>query len=319
MRRKIPSTASLAAFEAAARHQSFTLAADELAVTQSAVCRQIASLEDFVGLKLFRRTRRGVTLTEAGERYSRRVRSRLDAVERDTLELIAQGGAGGALELGVVPTFATRWLMPRLGDFQRQHPGITLHLTPRVRPFLFEDSGLDATIYAGPPGWPGTVSDRLLDEHLVAVASPALLDGLGRSEPSIAWTPPLEPAALARLPLLQMSTRPEAWRGWFEARGLKIDHALAGPRMELFSMLSEAACQGLGAALVPRFLIEDELAQGRLRALTLEDTPSDRSYHLIVPLAKVHDPVLTVFRQWLLAQARDYAGGDGTAPAPKEP
>jgi DNA-binding transcriptional LysR family regulator len=309
MRRKIPSTASLAAFEAAARHQSFTLAAEELAVTQSAVCRQIASLEDFVGLKLFRRTRRGVALTEAGERYSRRVRARLDAVERDTLELMAQGGEGGALELGVVPTFATRWLLPRLGDFQRQHPSITVHLTPRVRPFLFDDSGLDAALYAGPPGWPGTVSDRLLDEHLVAVASPALLARLAQAEPAIGWTLPLGPEALARLPLLQMSTRPEAWRGWFEARGLKIDHALAGPRMELFSMLSEAACQGLGAALVPRFLMEDELAQGRLLALTPEDTPSDRSVHLIVPLAKAQDPVLATFRDWLLAQARSYAAG----------
>ena len=316
MRRKIPSTASLAAFEAAARHQSFTLAADELAVTQSAICRQIAGLEDFVGLKLFRRTRRGVALTEAGERYSRRVRSRLDAVERDTLELMAQGGEGGALELGVVPTFATRWLLPRLGDFQRQHPGITVHLTPRVRPFLFEDSGLDAAIYAGPPGWPGTLAERLLDEHLVAVASPALIERLARAEPAIDWTLPLGAEALARLPLLQMSTRPEAWRGWFEARGLKIDHALAGPRMELFSMLSEAACQGLGAALVPRFLMEDELAHGRLQALTPDDTPSDRSYHLIVPLAKAQDPVLATFRDWLLAQARGYAASRSSACPP---
>ena len=114
MRRKFPSTAALAVFEAAARHESFTKAADELSVTQSAVCRQIANLESFLGLNLFRRTRRGVILTEAGSNYSRQVRARLDEVERDTIEVMAKRGGGGNLELGVVPTFATKWLLPRL-------------------------------------------------------------------------------------------------------------------------------------------------------------------------------------------------------------
>lgn len=149
MRRKIPSTAALSAFESAARHQSFTKAADELAVTQSAICRQIAALEDFLGLKLFRRTRRGVALTEAGTSYAKKVTSRLDEVERDTLELMAKGGHGGTLELGVVPTFATKWLLPRLPSFAQGHPGITLNLTARTRPFLFDDTPFDAAIHAG--------------------------------------------------------------------------------------------------------------------------------------------------------------------------
>src|SRR5690606_16988155 len=110
MRRKIPSTAALAAFESAARHQSYTKAAEELAVTQSAICRQIASLEDFLNVKLFRRSRRGVVLTDAGIGYSRKVSHRLNEVERDALDLMAKGGAGGTLELSAVPTFATRWL-----------------------------------------------------------------------------------------------------------------------------------------------------------------------------------------------------------------
>ena len=128
MRRKIPSTTALAVFEAAARHQSYTKAADELAVTQSAVCRQIASLEDFLGVRLFQRSRRGVALTEAGEGYSRLVRSRLDEVERDALDLMSRGTPGGTLELGVVPT-ATKWLLPRLPAFTQQHPGIQVNLT----------------------------------------------------------------------------------------------------------------------------------------------------------------------------------------------
>jgi DNA-binding transcriptional LysR family regulator len=295
VRRKIPSTAALAAFEAAARHQSFTLAADELAVTQSAVCRQIAALEEFVGLKLFRRSRRGVLLTAAGAQYSRSVRARLDEVERDTLDLMAKGGAGGALELGVVPTFATRWLMPRLGGFQQSHPGITLHLSARTRPFLFDDSGLDAAIHAGDGGWPGTQARLLMRERLVAVGTPSLA---GRRRP--------KPADIARLPLLQSSTRPYAWREWFASLGLTVERDLAGPRMELFSMLTEAAVQGLGAALLPRFLIEDELASGRLVVLLEHDFVSDRAYYLIYPEHHADEAVLATFRDWIEAEAARY-------------
>ncbi|MFM2058793.1 MAG: hypothetical protein RLY71_3178 [Pseudomonadota bacterium] len=292
MSRRIPSTTALSAFEAAARHQSFSLAADELAVTQSAVCRQIAALEEFVGVPLFRRTRRGVLLTEAGLRYSRQVRARLDEVERDTLALMAEGSGGGTLELGVVPTFATRWLLPRLPDFQRRHPGITLNLTPRTRPFLFEDSGLDAAIHSAAAGWPGTGAVRLLPETLVAVASPALLAGR-----------PCAPATLLHLPLLQMGTRPQAWRQWFEAHSLPPERSMAGARMELYSMLTEAALLGLGAALIPRLLIETELADGRLLALTPTDQPSDRAYWLIYPEDRVLGPALAALRDWLVVQA----------------
>lgn len=134
MRRKIPSTAALQAFDAAARHESFTRAADELALTQSAICRQIAALEDFLGVALFRRTRRGVRLTEAGISYSRKVAARLDAVERDTLSVMAHRGSGATLEIATVPTFATRWLLPRLPAFLAGHPDVTVNLSTRPRP-----------------------------------------------------------------------------------------------------------------------------------------------------------------------------------------
>jgi LysR family glycine cleavage system transcriptional activator len=293
MRRKIPSTAALAAFEAAARHQSFTQAADELAVTQSAVCRQIAGLEEFLGVKLFRRSKRGVLLTEAGAGYSRSVRARLDEVERDTLELMAKGSAGGALELGVVPTFASKWLLPRLPAFHALHPGITVHMTPCTRPVLFDDTPLDAALYAGDARWPGTAATFLMDETLIAVASPHL----------IAPRRALKSAAdVAKLPLLQQSTRPYMWRQWFEARGLQVAHDMAGPRMELFSMLTEAAVHGLGAALIPRMLIEEELADGKLVALVDGDFASGRSYSLIYPEHKSENPALIAFRDWLGAE-----------------
>jgi DNA-binding transcriptional LysR family regulator len=296
MRRKIPSTAALAAFEAAARHQSFTHAADELAVTQSAVCRQIAGLEDFLRVKLFRRTKRGVLLTEAGASYSRSVRARLDEVERDTLELMAKGGAGGAIELAVVPTFASKWLLPRLPSFLQAHPGITVHMTPQTRPFLFAETVFDAALYAGEAGWPGTAATFLMHENLIAVGSPALLGSRRR----------LKPGDVARLPLLQQSTRPYVWRQWFASLGLTVAHDLAGPRLELFSMLTEAAIQGLGAALIPPFLIEDELRAGRLVPLLEHAYRSDRSYYLIYPEAKSENPVLAVWRGWIEEEAVKY-------------
>ena len=208
MRRKIPSTAALVAFESAARHQSFTKAADELALTQSAVCRQIAGLEEFLGIELFRRSRRGVKLTEAGLAYSRKVAAQLDAVERDTLAAMGQQGAQG-LELAVVPTFATQWLVPRLKEFQRLHPEVTVHLTNRTRPFLFADTSFDAAIYFGDGDWSGTEAHYLMPEEPLPVCSPELL---GERTQFAA-------AELANLPLLQQSTRPYAWRQWFAAQG----------------------------------------------------------------------------------------------------
>lgn len=296
MRRRLPSTAALAAFEAAARHHSFTKAGEELAVTQSAVCRQVAGLEAFLGLKLFRRTRRGVTLTEAGAAYARQVGARLDEVERDALELMARGGQGGALELAVVPTFATRWLLPRLAKFLRAHPGIDVHLTPRTRPFLFDGTPFHAAIHAGASSWPGTEGLFLMREELIAVASPALIAPRRR----------LRAADVAALPLLQQTTRPYAWRQWLAAQGVPAANDLAGPRMELFSMLAEAAAQGLGVALIPRLLIEDELARGLLVPCIARRHLSDRSYYLIVPEQRSEHPLLRVFKAWLDEEARTY-------------
>lgn len=296
MRRKIPSTAALSAFESAARHQSFTKAADELAVTQSAICRQIAVLEEFLGVDLFRRSRRGVVLTEAGASYCRKVTARLDEVERDTLDLMARGGQGGTLELGVVPTFASKWLLPRMPAFAQAHSGITLNLTARTRPFLFDDTTFDAAIYAGPSHWPGTEGVFLMRENLIAVCSPALLakrSTAGR----IDWR---------HCTLLQQSTRPYAWREWFASRGMEVDGDMAGPRLELFSMLAEAAIHGLGIALIPRFLVEDELARGVLVQAVRHEYLGDRSYYLIYPEQKSGNAALTVFRGWLEEQARAY-------------
>ena len=296
MRRKIPSTVALSAFEAAARHQSFTKAADELSVTQSAICRQIAVLEDLLGVKLFRRTKRGVIVTEAGLSYARSVRARLDEMERDTLELMGNGAQGTTLDLGVVPTFATNWLLPRLVGFRRAHPHIIVNLHTRTRPFLFDDTALDAAIYAGAASWPGTEGHFLMRENLIAVASPAL----------IAPRKVLKASQLARLPLLQQTTRPHAWRHWFASQGLEVENDLAGPRLELFSMLAKAAIHGMGVSLIPKFLVEKELEAGLLVQVVKHAYLSDRSYYLIYPERKADRPALAAFRDWIEMEARQY-------------
>lgn len=304
MRRKIPSTTALVAFEASARHQSFTRAAGELSLTQGAVCRQIAGLEDFLGVELFRRSRRGVVLTEAGRAYARKVATQLDAVERDTLAVMGNQGAM-SIELAVVPTFGTQWLLPRLRDFQREYPEVTVHLTDRTRPFLFADTHFDAAIYHGDGDWSGTEAHFLMHEHLMPVCSPTLL---GKQ--------PANAERIAGLPLLQQTTRPYAWRQWFNAQGLDVPGDMTGQRLELFSMLAQAACLEMGVALIPPFLIQRELAEGRLVIALDRPTPSERAYYLMVPERKIESAALKAFRDWLVAEARAYREATGEQEAP---
>ena len=293
MRRKIPSLQALACFEAAARHESYTRAAQELALTQSAVSRQITALEEFLGVALFRRTRHGVALTERGADYAAQVAPRLQGLEQDTLDVMSTQGRGGSIHLAAVPTFATRWLIPRLPDLKALHPEITVHIETRTRPFMFADTAFDAALYAGTAeqvsNWAGTQAVRLLAEDVVPVCSPKL-----RGSQTT-----LTPEAIAQLPLLQQSTRPDGWRRWFEAMGVAAPQALAGPRFELFSMTAAAAAHGLGLALVPRLLIEAELARGELVVACKQPLQGERAYYLVTPERGEERPVMKSFLAWL--------------------
>lgn len=293
MRRKIPSLQALTCFEAAARHQSTTRAAQELCLTQGAVSRQISALEDFLGLTLFSRTPHGVVLTERGAEYARQVTPRLQALEQDTLDVMSARGEGGIIHLAAVPTFATRWLIPRLPALSRQHPEISVHIETRTRPFMFADTAFDAALYAGTPeqvhNWAGTRATQLLTEEVVPVCSPAFLRG--RAMPT--------PAALAQCTLLQQSTRMDAWRQWFDAMGVAAPNVLCGPRFELFSMTIAAAACGLGLALVPRLLIEAELARQELVIACDRPLPSERAYYLIEPVRNAERAVTQAFLRWL--------------------
>ncbi|MDF3933126.1 LysR substrate-binding domain-containing protein [Pseudomonas citronellolis] len=295
MRRKIPTTAALVSFESAARHESFTKAAEELSLTQSAICRQIAGLEEFLGVELFRRSRRGVKLTEAGLGYSRRIAVRLDAVERDTLAVMGQQG-GGSIELAVVPTFATQWLLPRLKAFKGLYPEVTVNLTNRTRPFLFADTDFDCALYFGEGAWSGTAKHFLMRENPVPVCSPELLEGRAS----------LSAEEIAGLPLMQQTTRPYAWRQWFGSLGMSVAHDMGGTRYELFSMLAQAAMLGMGVALIPPMLIQRELAEGRLIVAMQHAYLSENAYYLMIPERKVESVIVRAFRDWLLEQARLY-------------
>jgi LysR family glycine cleavage system transcriptional activator len=294
MRRKIPSLQALACFEAAARHQSYTRAAQELALTQGAVSRQLTALEDFVGVALFKRTRHGVSLTGRGRDYAAQVAIRLQALEQDALDVMSTQGLGSVLHLAAVPTFATRWLIPRLPALKVQQPELTVHIETRTRPFMFADTPFDAALFAGTPEqvsqWAGTQAVKLLDEVVVPVCAPRLLQGAAS----------LQPESIAQLPLLQQSTRPLAWRQWFEAQGVAAAQALSGARFEQFSMTTAAAVQGMGLALVPRLLIDEELARGELVVACDRAMVSQRSYYLVRPDGVDAPLAATVFQQWLL-------------------
>ncbi|MET3375073.1 LysR family glycine cleavage system transcriptional activator [Variovorax boronicumulans] len=299
MRRKIPPLQTLVCFDAAARHESYTRAAQELALTQSAVSRQVGALEAFLGVALFRRTRHGVALTASGAAYARQIARRLEAMERDTLDAMAHQGEGGSLSLAAVPTFATRWLVPRLRGFAALQPDVVVHIETRTRPFLFADAEFDAALYAGTPAqvenWAGTRALLLMHEDVVPVCSPALLPH-GKA---------VSPEAIARMPLLQQSTRPDGWRQWFDAQQVDAPTARGGPRYELFSILAAAASHGLGVALMPTMLVADELARGELVVACPRPLSGERNYYLVTPERADQRPLLKLFSDWLLGQARE--------------
>ena len=303
LRRRIPSTQALLCFDAAARHESYTRAGQELALTQGAVSRQITALESYLGVTLFRRTRHGVALTDSGQDYARQIARRLEGLELDTLNVMARQHAGGSLALAAVATFATRWLIPRLPDLARLHPEIVVNIETRTRPFLFADEAFDAALYAGTAeqvlNWPGTSAVHLMDEEVLPVCSASLLGG----------KPALSAEEVAELPLLQQSTRPDSWRQWFEAAGVDARQPLSGPRYELFSMLATAAAHGLGVALIPRMLVEDDLRRGDLVVACDRPLRGERGYYLVSPDRRdVLPAALGKFRQWLVEQAREAKG-----------
>ena len=290
----LPPVADLLAFEAAARHASISRAAEELHLTQSAVSRQVRQLEAQLGQALFTRVRQRVVLTDAGRLYAADVRAVLQQLGAATQKAMALADGGGLLHLAVLPTLGARWLVPRLPAFAALHPELTVNLSARGEPFGFAQEPFDAAIHYGAPHWAGAVCDYLMHEEVVPVCSPAL-----RTRHRIET-----PADVAGLTLLHQTTRPMLWADWFEQEGVPAPQALRGPRFEQFAMIAQAAISGLGVALLPRFLMEEELASGALVELPGGVLTSSDAYYLVVPLARAESAGVKAFRAWL----REVAG-----------
>jgi LysR family glycine cleavage system transcriptional activator len=288
----LPAIPGLLAFEAAARHGSISRAAEERHLTQSALSRQIHQLEQALGVSLFHRVRQRIVLTDAGRVYAADLRQALAALQAATQKVMSFAGTGGVLNLAVLPTFGTRWLIPRMPGFTARHPEVTVNFAARPEPFDFAQEPFDAAIHFGLPHWAGAVCEQLMREDVVPVSSPAY-----KQQHRIA-----KPADLLRTTLLQQTTRPTLWAEWFDQAGIAAPHALRGPRFEQFAMMAQAAASGLGVALVPRFLVEEELAAERLVVLFRQGLASEQAYYLVYPEARAEAPLVKAFRDWLLGQ-----------------
>jgi LysR family glycine cleavage system transcriptional activator len=304
-RRFLPSLSLLSAFEAAARTGSITAAAKELSLTQSAVSRQIRALEEQLEVELFHRERQSIRLTAGGDAYAREIRDALRKIGAASLNLRANP-FGGTLTLAVLPTFGTRWLAPRLPRFLAAHPGITVNLFTRTQIFDFAIEPIDAAVHFGRANWPGAESVLLRGDRVVPVCSPAL----GRHYEF------RRPSDLRKAPLLHMTTRPDAWEQWLAHHAVAFD-TVHGMLFDQFATAAEAAAAGLGVALVPDFLVEEELRSGRLvLALDLPVESAD-AYHLVWPRERAAHPPLVAFRDWLVAETavdrRGAGPSDGTA------
>ncbi|MFY9341669.1 MAG: LysR substrate-binding domain-containing protein [Planctomycetota bacterium] len=299
MGRSLPATTALHAFESSAFHRSFTAAARELHLTQGAVSRQVQALEQHLGVELFVRERQRIRLSPAGEHYLQHVRGAFDRLEAAALELRALRRGGGVLQLGILPTYGTRWLIPRFPSFVQAHPDIQVHFTTKVQPFDFASEDLDAAIHHGEAHWPGARLEALMDEDVVLVCTAAYKKKAGLKTPT----------DLRRATLLQMSTRPAAFEEWFAAKAVTGIDARRGPRFEHHQMVLQAALAGLGVAVLPTFVCEDELAAGKVvEAFAATRLTTGKSYWLVYPERRASLPALQAFRTWLLAQHGRPAG-----------
>ncbi|MCV3767066.1 LysR family transcriptional regulator [Rhizobium sp. TRM95796] len=293
-RRLLPSTAALAAFDCVARLGSFSAAADELSLTQGAISRQIAILEEQLGVRLFHRNGRGVVLTETGKTYAEGVAEVVRKIRLLSLEAMSNS-AGNRLSLAILPTFGTRWLMPRIPDFVAKNPKIIINFATRIRRFDFDAEEIDAAIHIGQPDWPGADCQFLMHEDVIPVASPDFL----------ARNPVVRPEDMINLPRVEMASRPGAWEHWFGSLGVDIKSS-GGMRFEQFSNVAQACIAGLGVALMPVFLIEAELASGQLVTAYDHRVRSQSAYYLVRPLAKVSYPPVKAFSDWLIGQVRTF-------------
>ena len=302
MARNLPPLNAVRAFEAAARHLSFTRAAKELHVTQAAVSHQIKALEERLGFRLFRRTARALLLTDEGQILFPTVRDALDSLnvafgqlcKTDTMSV------SGVLTVTTLPSFASHWLVPRLKRFRVLYPDIDVRLSASVDLTDLNEDGIDIGVRYGTGSWPGLASWWLMKEDVFPVCAPALL----------AEGPPLnKPEDLANHTLLQDLGRD--WRTWLDAAGVHLDDPDRGPGFMDTAHALSAAVDGQGVLLGRSVLVREDLEAGHLVKPFDISIPSAYAYWIVCPKADVNRPKVRLFREWLLAEVEAIGAGEG--------
>jgi LysR family glycine cleavage system transcriptional activator len=290
----LPSLNGLRAFEAAARHMSFTRAAAELSVTQTAISHQIRRLEDQLGIPLFVRRNRALELTREAQDYLPQVRSAFEDLRRAT-DRLRRPENDGVLTVSTTASLATKWLVTRVAAFQDANPGVEIRITTSAQLVDFQRDAVDMAVRYGRGTWPGLRADWLMAEDIFPVCSPTLAATLRR------------PEDLANHTLLHTTVSREDWQLWLTAAGLPV--SIARQRGLMFDqsfMATQAAMDGLGVALGRRHLVESDIAAGRLVAPFDMVMPADAGYYVVAPLATAEMPKIARFRDWLVASAQSF-------------
>jgi len=305
MPRRLPPLNALRSFEAAARYESFTRAAEELHVTQSAVSQQVKALEAQLGVRLFNRERQRLKITPAGRDYLVEIREALDHVGAAT-ERLMQRHSAGVLTVSTSQDFAAKWLVHRLARFAAANPGIDLRVSATIHNVDFAREDVDVAVRHGDGHWPGLDATRLCAEQIFAVCSPKLLAGRNRLR---------RPADVLKWPLLRLEDQSKAWEQWFTLAEVAAPERLPGPVLNRASMLIDAAIDGQGIALARTTLAAWDLISGRIVIpFDLSWRPAG-TYWIVCPKPAASIPKIAAFRQWLLAEAetdaRRLAGATG--------
>ena len=273
---------------------SFTRAAEDLGITQSGVSRQIKTLEDYLGVTLFKRSGSRLVLTDSGRVYAAEVSGALDKLEQASIDVVRGEKAHSDLLIGSLPTLASRWLSPRLDGFTAANRECRIEITPISNNIDFASTPIDVAILRGAGSWTAAVSYELFPEEIVVVAAPSLI-------------PPdasLDPMSFASFPLLQNAARPSLWLQWIRASRLDYRGTIQGVRFAHTAMLINAAVSGLGLAVAPTVLVARDLKSGALHAPLGPPVRTGDSYYVVFPERKAHFPAVKAFRDWLMRETR---------------
>lgn len=298
MRRYIPSSTALKCFEASARHLSFTKAAEELHLTQSAVSRQIRNLEAFLSRDLFIRLNKRLVLTGTGAAYYEEVVPLLDGMENACLRMLHREDEKTTLTISALPTLASYWLMPHLAEFQRLYPQFQIKVCSLDDAAKIDPESIDIILHYGGDHWPRAVSHQLMRENMVAVCSPVLLGQVG-GKADDEW----RAEDVTSFPFLHLSSRIHAWPDWMVSQGLE-GGSFAGASFAHFHMVLEAAKNGMGLAILPVILAQRSLQSGELVAPFGNEVLTSHEYFLSYPADKSDLEQVVIFRDWLLAKQK---------------